>query len=181
MCSSDLKEDIRILSAIIHILDGSIGLPVLSEDVIDFGSDLADFLKEHIFKIMAGDDCKKCEFYQEQSEIFQMLQTYDDSQFVVMSQNVANLLYDIMNSNIDIPAADLAIVRFRHHQEEFLAILKMNYKSSYVHQTKTMEDEDGEISVNDVIKYKTILPSQTQRLQEAAIINLHTIDRKSVV
>lgn len=162
------KEDIRIKNVIVHILDATVGMPVLSDSPIDFGSEFADFLREHIYKIVAGDDCKHCEFYKEQSEIYQILTEYKDEFFVEISKDIASFLYGIMNSNIDIPSADLCVVRFKARDEEYLALLKMNYKESYTHRTQT--NEDG--SMNEIIKYKSILPTESQRLQEAAIINL---------
>ena len=62
------KEDIRIKRVIVHIMDSLVGLPVLSDTEIEFGSDFADFLREHIYKIMSSDDCKKCKFYEKESE-----------------------------------------------------------------------------------------------------------------
>ena len=50
------KEDIRIRRVIIHILDSTVGLPVLSDREITFGSDFADFLRDHIFRVLDGDD-----------------------------------------------------------------------------------------------------------------------------
>ena len=100
------KEDIRIRHVIVHILDSTVGLPVLSEREIEFGSDFAEFLRDHIYKIMAGDDSKECEFHKEQSEIWKLLASYEDGGFVEFSRQAAQLLYDIMNSNIEIPAAD---------------------------------------------------------------------------
>ena len=59
------KEDIRISKVIMHIMDTNVGMPVLSNQLIEFGSDLADFLREHIYKIASGDDGKQCELYQQ--------------------------------------------------------------------------------------------------------------------
>ncbi len=164
------KEDIRIKRVIIHIMDSMVGMPVLSDTEIEFGSDFADFLREHIYKIASSDDCKACRFYEKESEVYQMLAQYSEENFIPMSQDMANYLYQIMNSNIDIPSADLAVVRFKAEDKEFIALLKMNYKESYTHRTKT--SEDGEGNENEIIKYKSILPNETQRLQEAAIIDL---------
>ena len=36
-----LKDDIRIKRVIVHILDSSVGMPVLSDSELEFGSDLA--------------------------------------------------------------------------------------------------------------------------------------------
>ncbi len=89
---------------------------------------------------------------------------------MAVSKDIASLLYEIMNSNIDIPPADLMVVRFREGEEEYLALLKMNYKTFYTH--RTMASEDGESNRNEIIRHKSILPSESQRLTEAAIIRL---------
>ena len=164
------KEDIRIKHVIVHILDSTIGMPVLSDTELEYGSEVADFLKEHIAKISSGDDAKECRFYKDQSEVYQMLDSYADEDFVQISKDIASMLYEIMNSNIDIPAADLMIVRFKEGDDEYLALLKMNYKSLYTHRTMTLEDGEG--NSNEIIRHKSILPSESQRLTEAAIIRL---------
>ena len=164
------KEDIRIKHVIVHILDSTIGMPVLSDTELEYGSEVAEFLKEHISKIASGDDAKECRFYKEQSEVYRMLDSYADENFVEISKDIATILYEIMNSNIDIPAADLMVVRFREGEDEYLALLKMNYKSLYTHRTMALEDGEG--NSNEIIRHKSILPSESQRLTEAAIIRL---------
>lgn len=175
------KEDIRIKKVIVHIMDSTIGMPVLSDTELEYGSEIAEFLKEHIAKISSGDDAKECRFYQAESEIYQMLNAYSDEEFVAVSKDIATLLYGIMGSNIDIPPADLMVVRFREGEEEYLALLKMNYKTFYTH--RTMASEDGEGNSNEIIRHKSILPSESQRLTEAAVIrlsdlSLQVIERK---
>ncbi len=168
-----VKEEIRIKRVIVHIMDGSVGLPVLSDEEAEISSDFSDFLKEHISRIMSGDDIKKCSFYKEQSEVYKMLSQYDEEFFVPISRDMASHLYEIMNSNIDIPPADLVIARFDHRDVPYLAILKMNYKTLFTH--KTVKGEGGE-NANGIIKHKTLLPAESQRLSEAAIVNLNTLE-----
>ena len=163
-----VKENIRIKKAIVHIMDSTIGMPVLSDTELEYGSEFADFVKEHIAKISSGDDAKECRFYKEESEIYHILEQYADDFFVDISKDIANFLYDIMNSNIDIPLADLVIARFQYEDAEYLALLKMNYKSLYTH--RTMAKDEG--NINEIIRHKSILPSESQRLTEAAIIRL---------
>lgn len=43
---------------------------------------------------------------------------------MAVSQEIAGLLFEIMSGNIDIPPADLMVVRFREGEEEYLALLK---------------------------------------------------------
>lgn len=124
-------------------------------------------------KISSGDDAKECRFYKEESEIYRMLNSYSDEDFVAVSKEIAGLLYDIMSGNIDIPPADLMVVRFREGEEEYLALLKMNYKAFYTH--RTMAAGDGEGNSNEIIRHKSILPSESQRLTEAAVIRLNDL------
>lgn len=167
------KEDIRIKNVIVHILDSTIGMPVLSDTELEYGSEVAEFLKEHIAKISSGDDAKECRFYKEESEVYHLLNTYADDDFVAVSKDIASMLYEIMNSNIDIPAADLMVVRFKEGENEYLALLKMNYKALYTHRTMALADGEG--NSNEIIRHKSILPSESQRLTEAAIIRLQDL------
>ncbi|MDE6699260.1 MAG: nucleoid-associated protein, partial [Lachnospiraceae bacterium] len=164
------KGDIIIRNAIVHILDSTVGMPVLSDSELSYGSDFADFLKEHIYKVLVSDDKKNCEFIEEESEVFRLISNTNEGKmdFVNFSKDIATKLYDIMNSNIEIPAADLMVVYFEVNQIAQLALLKMNYRASYMHTT--ISDEG--VNTNSVTKYKAMLPSETSRLTEAAVINL---------
>ncbi len=166
-----VKEEIRIIQMIVHILDSTVGMPVLSDTLLEYGSDFGDFVREHIGRIGGGDEAKECEFYQKESEIYQLLSEGIGERFIPLSQEIASQLYTLMNSNIDIPSADLLVVHFGCGQEEYLALLKMNFKSGYTH--RTLSGEEG--NVNDIISYKAVLPGQSQRLTEAAIIDLHSL------
>ncbi|MFI3201468.1 MAG: nucleoid-associated protein [Eubacteriales bacterium] len=163
-----VKEEIRIKQVIIHIMDALVGMPVLSDEVIDFGSEFAEFVREHIYKVVGTDEAKVCEFYKEHSEIYQMMTEYKSEHFVEISKDIAMYLYEIMNSNIEIPSGDLCIAEVKEREERYLAILKLNYKEFYTHRTKSAEDS----TTNEIILHKSILPNSSQKLTEAAIINL---------
>lgn len=60
------KEDIIIRRGIVHILDATLGYPVYSEQELDLTPDINDFFRSHIFKLMSGDDMKKCYFPEEE-------------------------------------------------------------------------------------------------------------------
>lgn len=162
------NEDIRIEHSIIHILDSSVGVPVLSDAELEHGSDFGDFLRGHILRIAGSDDIRSCSFDKEESTIYPLLTDWTEEKFTEVSKQIATELYTIMNSNIDIPAADLLVVQYTAEQHPYLALLKMNYKSSYTHMTNS--DPWG--NNNDVIKYKAILPGEKQKLSEAALISL---------
>ncbi len=163
-----VKEDINLRKVILHVLDSTSGSAQYSDDVLEYGAEFSDFVKDHIANIFSGDDSKKCEFHKHESEVYHVLETYDDDDFVPISKELAEQLYSIMNANLDIPPADLLIVRFSCDSLEYLSILKMNYKPMYTH--RIMPVEAG--VVNEVYRYKEILPQGTQKLAEACIIRL---------
>ncbi|BBF44701.1 hypothetical protein lbkm_3435 [Lachnospiraceae bacterium KM106-2] len=162
------RDDIIIRSAIMHILDSTVGVPVLSESLLELGPDLNDLLRAHIYKIASSDDVKKCQFQQEVSTVYQLVQNFKEDQMIEISQQIASHLYTIMNANIEIPPADLLVVSYQVEGELSLALLKMNYKTSYVHYTESAEVGN----CNDIIKQKATLPGESSRLAEAALINL---------
>ena len=67
-----------------------------------------------------------------------------------------------------IPSGDFAVVSFQACSVMYLALLKMNYKESFVHITQ--EGENG--NVNQIICYQSTLPAIGAKLSEAVIINL---------
>ena len=146
-------------------------LPVLSDRELSCGPDLYDFFRAHLEKITESDDVKQCSFSPE-SEIRDELSMFEPENFTEVSQKLAAFLYSIMNSNIDIPSADLAVLLFRFEEQDYLGILKMNYKSSYTHLTVSDLGEN----TNNIIKQKALLPSEGQKLSEAAVIRLSDLD-----
>ena len=90
-----VKEDIRIKKVIVHILDSTVGMPVLSDQELEYGSEFADFLKEHIAKLTSGDEKKSCRFYEKESEVYRMLVQYSDDFFIDISINTVNGRFDI--------------------------------------------------------------------------------------
>ncbi len=161
------KDEIIIRNAIVHILDSSVGMPVLSDTVLDLSPDLNDFIRSHIFKIASGDDLKKCQFH-EDSYVFGLLKDFSEENLIPFSQEISTYLYTIMNQNIGIPAADFLIATYQYHSQMYLAFLKLNYKETFIHLT----DEAEGYNCNDIIKYKATLPSSSSRLSEAVLIHL---------
>ena len=161
------SDDMILKAAIVHILDSSVGVPVLSDHLIDTGTDFSDLLKSHIETITESDDIKTCRF-SDASEVRKLLMQCSPDNFIETSKRLAERLYEIMNEHIDIPAGDLAVVVFSSQGNDYLAFLKMDYKTSYTHATR---ESDG-TNLNEIILQKALLPGQGQRLSEAFVINL---------
>ena len=65
------QDEIIIRKGIVHILDAELGYPVFSEELLDLSPDTNDFFRGLIYKIMSGDEMKKCFFdgFEESSEL----------------------------------------------------------------------------------------------------------------
>lgn len=163
------QDEIIIRRAVVHILDAELGYPVFSEQELDLTPEINDFLRAHLYKVLAGDDLKKCYFSEEEpSEIYEILQQFQEENLVEASKKLTDRLYSIMNSNVSIPSADLVILTFQVQGKRYLALLKMNYKESFVHMTQT--EESG--NVNRIIRYRSTLPATGSKLAEAVMIAL---------
>lgn len=159
------KDDIRINLVTMNILDTMSGTCILSEETISHGSDFADFLKGHIYRLFSKDDVKKCEF-KPGAKFEKDFKNYTSEDFGNISHNMGKWLYEIMEKNIDIPSADVFIVEFTVEQEKWIAILKANYKTLYGHVTDN--------NTVDIAIHKNLIPSGTAQLTEAAVINTST-------
>lgn len=162
------RDDIIIRNAIVHILDSTIGMPVFSDQLLELGPDINDFLRGHIYKIAVSDDVKNCRFREEESTVFQSLKSFNEESMISVSQEIAGYLYTIMNQNIAIPAGDFFVVTYQTGSTPYLALLKMNYKETYIHYAYSQEGAN----YNDIIKQKVTLPSEGARLSEAVLVNL---------
>jgi len=171
----DINE-IRIKKSIIHILDKNISMPVLSDSELELDEEINEFIKGHLFKILSGDDYKECEFISENSYVYNHIINIDEQNFLDTSKLLTKYLFDFILKHIDIPSSDLLICIFEIKNIEYLSLLKMNYKTSYIH---SVQSED-KLNNNSIIKYKTILPSEKQKLSEAIIINLDDYSIKLV-
>ena len=163
------KDEIIIRSAIMHILDSTVGMPVLSDELLTLTPDMNDFLRNHIYKVISGDELKTCVFDEDNSEVYHLIQEFSEENMVETTKKLAELLYSIMNANVAIPPADVFFVTYQLESRQHLAILKMNYKEVYMHYT-SMNEVDG--NVNDVMKQCCALPGNGGRLSEAVTISL---------
>lgn len=169
-------EDIQIKQIIVHILDTSLTMPVLSMDEMPTGIDINAFFANHISKTMNDDALKSCVFNEDYNLFLNSLTEFKNqtTDYVTFSKQIAGQLFAIMNANIMIPSADMALIAYRYKTKEYLALLKLNYQNTYIHYT----DFESAVNVNTIIQHRTTLPNFGQRISEAAIIDIEemTID-----
>lgn len=166
-------REIVIEKAILHILDTNTGTPVLSEHEL-MPEESTDYLKKHIEKLLDDSELKECIFEDNTNPVRDLVSGMDQTDFISQTQQMAQILYHIMGSHVDIPSADVLFTVFREESDRFLGILKLNYKEAYTHG---LANHNGTTSVN-MIKYKTLFPNESQKIEECVFINLKNLTVK---
>ena len=166
--------NVSIKKLIVHILDNNLHLPVLSDEEHPEDEEIDEFVEKHIIKILKDDSVKKARFTDENSRMKEICESlvlsYAD--FKPYTDEAAGILFEIMQKHVDIPSADVIFTIFEVDNEPYFGILKFNYKSSYIHYVHTRQTG----KVNTIVKQKTALPTEGQRLDECVLISLHSLE-----
>jgi hypothetical protein len=167
-----MEYDIHIKNAILHILDTSINLPVLSNSEIDIDGEISEFLEKHINKILDDSNIKKARFIGDTNAVRDMCQAIktDEACFSEASKEIANTIFDIMLKNVDIISGDLICCLVYINNGLHMGILKLNYKTGFTHYVSQVENG----AVNSIIRHKTLLPAEGQKIDEVVLISLES-------
>jgi len=163
-------DQINIEKMILHILDNSVGMPVFSEEEHPYNGEIIEFLEIHIEKVTKDINIKKAYFNDTENEVKNLCIdiSKDNTCFVDKTKKFAQLMYNIMAENPSIPSCDLICSLFNGDGKKYLGFFILNYKSSYIHYIEESENT----RVNQVIKQKTTLPNENQKIDEFIIIDL---------
>ncbi len=167
-----MEYDIHINKAVLHILDTSINVPVFSNNELEIDGEIADFLERHIVKILEDVNLKKAQFIGKLNparDICAALKE-DEQCFLEASTALGGMLFELMVKNPDIIPADLICTLFYVNNEQYLGLLKLNYKTGFMHYVNHTEEGAS----NSIIRHKTLLPSEGQRIDEAVLVSMET-------
>lgn len=165
-----------ITNAIVHIVDNTHEAAILSAKELEVDEEVKDFLEKHLEKILLDSNTKQAFFRNQTNDIYNYLQEYlsNRQSFLKMSQEITNKLFSILKANVAIPSGDLVYLLFESDSELFLAIIKFNYKTSFTHYISN----SSEGSYIKIIKHKTTLPNELQRVEECVLVNLNNLELK---
>ena len=168
-----MNRDIAVQKLAVHILDNTLGMPVLSEALPPFSAETNSFVSKHIERLFDDGNLKSSHFLagdQAVKELCLQLR-HDDEAFLLVSQELAKRLYGLMLKYLEIPSADLVCVLASVGDKRWLVLLKMNYKTSFIH---FLDNQEGQ-QINTIIEQRTTLPAATQKVEEAIAINLEDL------
>jgi len=163
-------EEINVRHMVVHILDNQLTVPVLSMDEVPSSMDVKTFFSTHILKTVNDDALKTCAFSEEDNAFMTALLDYKEERksFVDFSKEIAGQLFSIMATHTMIPACDLAVIHFNLMTKPHIALLKLDYQSTFTHFT----DYESNQNINTIMEYKTTLPGLKQKVSEAVTIRL---------
>jgi len=161
---------------ILHILDSNLQVPILSYKTLNKEKDIDDFLEKHLNKIVNDSDLKNVLFEPNGNKIYDLCKEInrDQESFVDVSIELANMLFAIMKENPSIPSGDAIFSIFEDDGINYFIFMKLNYRNSYMHYVSTTDDGN----FNNLIKQKTTLPNETQKVEECILINLLNFECK---
>lgn len=173
-----MNEEITVKKAVLHILDNNINIPVLSNSELEIDGEVSEFLEKHITKVLNDNNLKNACFTENYNKIRNLCKLLgsNTAEFLQVSLDLAGTLFEIMTQNVDIAPADLICCLFDCDGQRHLGILKLNYKTGYMHYAQ--QGEEG--NANTIIRHRTILPSEGQKIDECALINLEDLSIKII-
>jgi len=162
-------NDININEAVIHILDSNGAEPVLNEYSLELDEDIYKFLYRHIEKCLKDDELKYARFNPERNIVKEVVQDYlngIDNELINLSKELANQLFIIMKSNVNIPSGDLIIVSITTDQGPMIGILKMDYVKNFTHEIQFVDEKIG----IGIVPQVAGLPGSGQKIQKASFL-----------
>lgn len=164
----NIKEPV-IKNAILHILNNREEFKKMSDYTLELDDKIKEFIKKHILKSVNDDKTRAAKFEGENNSVKISCNNIFENPdtFVKSSKEIANQLF-ISMSNKTISPADLIVVSFESNNNNYLALLKMDYNEIYIHDVK--ETEDGKTKTKLVVDERSSLPNLNQKLQKSAFI-----------
>lgn len=173
-----MSDLIKIHNAVLHILDNTGNVFVPSDKELEADLETSEFLSKHIEKLMNDSNIKNAVFSECSNNMSEACRHLADNEgdFLPVSVYTAERLFEIMTENVDIAPADLICCLFEYAGQPCYGILKLNYKTGFTHFVQPAEEGN----TNTLIRYKTILPSESQKIEECAFINLNDLNIKLI-
>ncbi|MEE1071444.1 MAG: nucleoid-associated protein [Cellulosilyticum sp.] len=156
---------------VIHVLDLSMGMPLLSTDLLVLNDETESFITRHLIKIF--ESSSSCEaIFKENAYLPSRLEgPLTEDLFMELTSEITNTFYRYMTEYENIPSGDLVFTSFMMDGENYFGILKLNYKEEYTH---FVEQVDGTV-VTRIIKNKGIFPAASKQVDEGLIIAMDSL------
>ena len=153
---------------IVHVLDKNSEMPILNDYEGRISQEVDKFFQKKIKRVMKDDDLRKAVFKNYNDNIIKSCCEqiiYDEKSFLQNTKENAAYLFEIMKINAEIESCDLAICLYTVKDEKNVAIIKLDYKSTYNHSIEFVDDK---FNIQIVPNENGI--SETQKVKQAVIV-----------
>lgn len=174
-----------IQHAILHILDFTSNMCILSQKELDFTKDVVyEYVEKRVRRMLQDPGQQRGIFYATsacQTALQQLCEgTYT---FGELATQLAKQLYDVLAQCDEPESVDVLCVDFQDDEDtRNVALLLLEHKIAYTHQ---ILDTDGEVD-NQLITHQAILPGLTQKTEGYGFVGLrdfsvHFMDKKRLL
>lgn len=167
---------VNITKAILHILDGNSGITAYSDKELDLNEvSIIAYITSHIEKVFDDPALRHAEFNDNSGFKYHLSQYKTNGEdFRKFSVFIGEKLYENISHSEKITSCDVLICDCLISETPYIAILKIDNKSGFVHKVSNLEEGVR----NEIINHYAILPSPTQRISECAFINTNDFSIK---
>lgn len=173
-----------IQKAILHILDLTSNICVISQEELDYSKeDVREFIEKHINKVFA-DPNKREGMFKQGSKYLEHLNDYRGGKesFYEFSYFIVERIHQKISNAENLESMDLLLVEFNENDVNYLVMFLWNNKMAYTHQVSTVQNQ----TKNEIIRHYAILPNTSQKIDSYAFLNLSNfalefVDKKRVI
>ena len=159
-----------IKQAILHILDASHQIPMISEREMDVNDAMINTYITRLIERVYDDSAHRNGEFMSNSGLKHHINEYKSGgeNFIELSANIANRLFDALKNTEEPKPCDIIVCSVMINERDAIAVLKLDNKVGVTHRVE--KDEDGILC--NLINHYAILPTMTQKIGEYAFIML---------
>lgn len=161
-------NSVAIHRVIVHVLDKNLEEPLLTDFEQKINEEIHDLLEKHIVRSLKDDENRIAKFISGPNIVRDCCDAmlYHSDLFIEESKKIARHLFHSMKRHGNTSSGDLVICIYSADDQKAVALLKMDYRKSYVHD---IEHVDDKFKVS-IVPQEIALPGLGQRLQKCAFI-----------
>ena len=134
-------KEVTINKAIAHSLDNNADYSRLSDYELDLDEKVVSFISTHVVKSLEDEKIRAAKYEDGRNIVRDSADNIFDSpeKFLEESKEIARQLFTAMQSNKNITSADLIISLYEGNGKNYLAVLKMDYQSTYITESRIVD------------------------------------------
>lgn len=161
-------KEVSIKKAIAHKLDNNLDDPILSDYELDLDESVVSFITTHIKKSLEDEKARIAKYNEGRNIVRESADSTFDNEdvFVQESKEISRQLFISMRRNRNITSGDVIIALYEGKKQSYLAVLKLDYQSTYITEKKVIGNKTKVILTDNGIS----LPGIRQKLQKCVFI-----------